>query len=107
MTFFVAALFIYDIYALSIGEVPFFDGIIATLGSLLILWAVSELIGEQIDRLKKREGFAIRGFIGVALAAMIRKILIASLSSEKIAELLSYGVIILALGVVYWLTSRR
>jgi len=106
VSFFVLGLFIYDIYQLVMGIVPIEKGILMTLGTLLILWAVSELMQEEIKHLKGG-GFAIGAFIGVALAAVIRKILIVSLSAEKALELLSYGAIVLSLGVVYWLLAKK
>ncbi len=106
VSFFVLGLFIYDVYQMVTMQIAFDKAIIATLGTLLILWAVSELMQEEIKHLKGG-GFAIGAFIGVALAAMIRKILIASLSAEKYLQLLSYGAIVLALGIVYWLLSKR
>ncbi len=106
VSFFVLGLFIYDIYQLVMGLVPIEKGILMTLGTLLILWAVSELMQEEIKHLKGG-GFAIGAFIGVALAAVIRKILIVSLSAEKALELLSYGAIVLSLGIVYWLLAKK
>ncbi len=106
VSFFVIGLFMYDIYELIFQKVSFEKGIIKVLGSLLILWAVSELMTEEIKHLKGG-GFALGAFIGLALAAMIRKILIASLSASKIPELLSYSAIVLSLGIVYWLISRK
>ena len=106
VSFFVIGLFAYDIYELIFLKVKFEEGIIKVLGSLLILWAVSELMTEEIKHLRGG-GFALGAFIGLALAAMIRKILIASLSASKIPELLSYSVIVLSLGIVYWLISRK
>ncbi|WP_457640245.1 protoglobin domain-containing protein [Persephonella sp.] len=106
VSFFVLGLFVYDIYQLVFGLVSIEKGILMTLGTLLVLWAVSELMQEEIKHLKGG-GFAIGAFIGVALAAVIRKILIVSLSAEKVIELLSYGAIVLSLGIVYWLLSRN
>ncbi len=106
VSFFVLGLFVYDIYQLVFGIVPFDKGILMTLGTLLVLWAVSELMQEEIKHLKGG-GFAIGAFIGVALAAIIRKILIVSLSAEKSIELLSYGAIVLSLGIVYWLLKKK
>ncbi len=106
VAFFVIALFTNDIYELVVGNVPFEKGILMVLGSLLILWAVSELMTEELKHLKGG-GFAVGAFIGVALAAMIRKILIASLASGKVIELLSYGLIVLALGITYWLLTKK
>lgn len=106
VSFFVIGLFFYDVYKLVFSLIPFDEGIVTILGSLLVLWAVLELMEEEIGHLKGRH-FAISAFIGLALAAMIRKILIASLSTEKIVALAYYGGTILALGIVYWLISKR
>lgn len=106
---FVFGLFFYDVYKLVFNIVPFEEAILLILGSLLILWAVAELINEELKHFKGG-GFAIAAFIGIALAAMIRKLLIASLSiseKDKVIEIISIGVVILILGVVYWLISRK
>lgn len=106
---FVLGLFFYDVYKLVFNIVPFEEAILLILGSLLILWAVAELINEELKHFKGG-GFAIAAFIGIALAAMIRKLLIASLSiseKDKVIEIISIGVVILILGVVYWLISKK
>lgn len=88
------------------GSVSIEEGILKTLGSLLILWAVAELMGEEIKHLQGGN-FPITAFISVALAAIIRKILIVSLSPKDSKVLLSYGGILLALGIVYYLIVRK
>lgn len=106
---FVVGLFFYDVYKLVFNIVPFEEAILLILGNLLILWAVAELINEELKHFKGG-GFAIAAFIGIALAAMIRKLLIASLSiSEKgkVFEIISIGVVILILGIVYWLITKK
>ncbi|RUM62091.1 MAG: hypothetical protein DSY66_00630 [Persephonella sp.] len=106
MSFFVIGLFIYDIYEVLTGAVSIEEGIVKTLGSLLILWAVAELMGEEIKHLQGGN-FPITAFISVALAAIIRKILIVSLSPKDSKTLLSYGAILLALGIVYYLITKK
>ena len=106
MSFFVIGLFIYDIYEVVNGNVSIEEGIIKTLGSLLILWAVAELMGEEIKHLQGGN-FPITAFISVALAAIIRKILIVSLSPKDSKVLLSYGGVLLALGIVYYLIVKK
>jgi hypothetical protein len=106
---FVFVLFGYDIYKVLFNIIPFEEGIIALLGSLLILWAVAELMNEEIKHFKGA-GFAITVFISIALAAMIRKLLIASLSEsgeKKVMELAVYSFVILVLGIVYWLIKKN
>ncbi len=102
----VVGLFVYDIYLLVASKVSMEEGILKVLGSLLILWAASELMEEEVRHLRG-EGFAIAAFLGLAIAAMIRKILITSLSNDKTFELLSYGGALLALGMVYWVVVKN
>jgi len=102
----VVGLFAYDIYLLVTTKVSMEEGILKVLGSLLILWAASELMEEEVRHLRG-EGFAIAAFLGLAIAAMIRKILITSLSDNKMMELLSYGGALLALGMVYWVIVKN
>ncbi len=108
VSLFVIFLFGFDMYKLLFNRVPFEEGIVALLGSLLILWAVGELMNEEIKHFKGG-GFGLTVFIGIALAAMIRKLLIASLSesSEKKAiELVSYSFVILVLGIVFYIIKK-
>lgn len=89
----------------------FFDGkrkpdevVMDILGTLLILWAISELLQEGIKHLRGGK-FAISSFIALGLAASIREILIASLNHD----VTTIGVLtftVLALGIVYYLMSR-
>lgn len=102
----VVGLFAYDIYLLVTSKMSMEEGILKVLGSLLILWAASELMEEEVRHLRG-EGFAIAAFLGLAIAAMIRKILITSLSDNKMIELLSYGGSLLALGIVYWVIIKN
>lgn len=102
-------LFGYDLYKLVFNIVELEEGILAVLGSLLILWAVGELMSEELRHLKGGK-FAITVFVGIALAAIIRKLFIASLgtdSEKKALDLLSYSAVILSLGIVFWLISKR
>jgi hypothetical protein len=106
---FVFVLFGYDIYKILFNIIPFEEGIIILLGTLLILWAVGELMNEEIKHFKGG-GFAITIFVSIALAAMIRKLLIASLSEsgeKKVIELVAYSFVILVLGIVYWLIKKN
>jgi uncharacterized membrane protein (DUF373 family) len=71
----------------------------------LILYAISELLSEEIKH-RKGSTLSLKIFVGVALAAVIRKVLILSLSPEKVQELITLSLVILALGVVFWLIHR-
>lgn len=106
VAFFAIGLFSYDIYLLFFSSIGIEKGILTVLGSLLVLWAAIELIHEEINHLQGK-GFAIGAFIMLAMAALIRKILIYSLSSEKSDELLIIGAVIVGLSVSYWLVGPK
>lgn len=106
VAFFAIGLFLYDIYLLFFTDIKIEKGILTVLGSLLVLWASIELIHEEINHLQGK-GFAIGAFIMLAMAALIRKILIYSLSSEKSEELLIIGAVIVCLAVAYWLVGVK
>ncbi|MEW6387890.1 MAG: protoglobin domain-containing protein [Thermodesulfobacteriota bacterium] len=80
-------------------------GLVSALGSLLILWLAIELLDAEIDRLRGGE-LQLSLFVGVALVAFIRKILVASLSHESVQMEMVYLGGILVLGLIYWLVSR-
>ena len=106
VAFFAIGLFIYDIYLLFFSDIGIEKGILTVLGSLLVLWAAIELVREEINHLQGK-GFAIGAFIMLAMAALIRKILIYSLSSEKAEELLVVGAVLVGLAVAYWLVGAK
>jgi uncharacterized membrane protein (DUF373 family) len=106
VAFFAIGLFVYDIYLLFFTDIKIEKGILTVLGSLLVLWAAIELIHEEINHLQGK-GFAIGAFIMLAMAALIRKILIYSLSSDKSDELLVIGGVIVGLAVAYWLVGAK
>lgn len=106
VAFFAVGLFVYDIYLLFFSQIGIETGIITVLGSLLVLWATIELIHEEINHLQGK-GFAIGAFIMLAMAALIRKVLIYSLSTEKGSELLIIAVVIVGLAIAYWLVGSK
>ncbi len=106
VAFFAIGLFAYDIYLLFFTDMGIEKGILTILGSLLVLWAAIELIHEEIEHLQGK-GFAIGAFIMLAMAALIRKVLIYSLSSEKSDELLVIGAVIVGLAIAYWLVGTK
>jgi len=106
VAFFAIGLFGYDVYLLFSGKTSIEQGILTILGSLLILWAAIELIHEEIKHLRGGS-FALEAFITLAIAALIRKILIFSLSSAKTMDVLLYGVLVLCLGISYWLIVQK
>ena len=96
---------IYEIWLILTGVLPLERGGLSILGSILILYAISELLSEEIKHLKG-SALSLKIFVSVALAAVIRKVLIISLSPEKVQELITLSLVILALGVVFWLIYR-
>ena len=105
VAFFAVGLFAYDVYLLFFSDKGIEKGILTVLGSLLVLWAAIELIHEEINHLQGK-GFAIGAFIMLAMAALIRKVLIYSLSTEKSDELLIIAAVIVGLSVSYWLVTQ-
>ncbi len=106
VAFFAIALFGYDIYLLFFSDIGIEKGILTVLGSLLVLWAAIELIHEEINHLQGK-GFAIGAFIMLAMAALIRKVLIYSLSAKKSDELMVIAGVIVALALAYWLVGAK
>ncbi|MBI5885714.1 MAG: phosphate-starvation-inducible PsiE family protein [Deltaproteobacteria bacterium] len=96
-------LFVYDLLHILDGEIE--KGLLSTLGSLLMLWVVIELMDTEIKHLKGGK-FAVKVFVSVALVAMIRKILIASLKSGAVEAQLSLIAAVAVLGFIYWLISK-
>ena len=103
---FAIGLFVYDVYLLFAGHNDVEEGILTILGSLLILWAAIELIHQEMEHLRGGS-FALEAFITLAIAALIRKILIFSLSPAKATDVVMYGVLVLCLGVSYWLITHK
>jgi uncharacterized membrane protein (DUF373 family)/hemoglobin-like flavoprotein len=99
----VVAVLAHDISLIFTGSPE--KGLVSALGSLLILWLMIELLDAEIDRLQGG-AFQLSLFVGVALVAFIRKVLVASLAHESIQVELMYLAGILILGAIYWLVSR-
>lgn len=96
---------VYEIWLVSVGSLPLEKGGLSILGSVLVLYAISELLMEEIKHIRG-SALSIKIFVGVALAAVIRKVLILSLSPEKVQELITLSLVTLALGVVFWLLYK-
>lgn len=101
--FMVMGLFAYDVMHILDGDIE--KGLLSTLGSLLMLWVVIELMGTEIKHLRGGK-FAIKVFISVALVAVIRKILVTSLKSDAVEAQISLIAAVAVLGAVYWLVSK-
>ena len=101
--FLVIGLFGYDLFHVMDGNLE--KGLLGTLGSLLMLWVVIELIDTEIKHLRGGK-FAIKVFINVAFVATIREILVTSLKHEAVEYQISLVATVAVLGVVYWLVAR-
>lgn len=101
----VLGLFAYDLTHILSGNIE--KGLLGTLGSLLMLWVVIELVDTEVEHLKGAK-FSIKVFVGVAMVALIRKILVASLKSDEAALQSQYALIaaMLVLGVLFWIISK-
>lgn len=96
-------LFIADVQKLFAGDLE--KGIITSLGTLLIIWVMIELMNTEISHLKGGK-FRISVFISVALVAVIRETMIATLKHEQ-SEMMMYLIAsILVIGFVYWLVTK-
>jgi uncharacterized membrane protein (DUF373 family)/hemoglobin-like flavoprotein len=81
------------------------QGLVSAMGSVLILWVVIELLDMEIDRLRGG-AFKLQLFVGLALVAFIRKVLVSSLASHDLWTEGLYLAGILVCGVIFWLVSR-
>ena len=100
----VVALFIRD--ALALFTHRDVHGVLTALGSLLVIWVMVELMENEIRQLRGGR-FKITIFLGVALVAFIREILITSLQHGPDPQV-GYFLLgaILTIGIVYWLITR-
>lgn len=96
-------LFIVDVKGIFTGNIE--QGIISALGSLLILWVMIELMNTEISHLKGGK-FHISVFVGVALVAIIRETMIATLKHEKPENITYLVAAIFVIGLVYWLVTK-
>ena len=103
LTLGVVWLFIQDVVHLFSGDVE--RGIISSLGSMLLLWLMIELMNTEISHLKGGK-FHISVFVGVALVTMIRETMIATLKHEKPESIYYLIAAILVIGFVYWIVTR-
>ncbi len=104
-SFLIFFLFLSDIAKYLINSNHSFENtVINILGAMLILWTIRELLEEEVKRLKGKK-FALNVFISLAMAALLRKILIFSLEPQKSEEVAILGLLVLILGIVYWLMN--
>lgn len=95
----------HEVFSVLKGDALFERGAISIMGAVLILYALSELLGEAVKHIRGG-ALGLKAFVTVALAAIIRKILIVSLSSEQSQELFVLALLLFSLGVTYWLIRK-
>jgi len=103
LTIGVGWLFLRDVINIFSGDIE--QGIISSLGSLLLLWLMLELMNTEISHLKGGK-FHISIFVGVALVTMIRETMIATLRHEKPESIYYLIAAILVVGFVYWIVAK-
>lgn len=94
---------IIDVSSIFRGQLE--KGLVAALGSLLVMWLAIELLEGEVERLQGGT-LQLSLFVGVALVAFLRKILIATITHESLQVEILYLGGILVLGMVYWLIHR-
>ena len=99
----VVSLFVYDIIHMFDADLE--HGVIAALGSLLIIWMMIELLSTEVEHLRGKK-IAIKVFIGIVIVAFIRKVLIGSLQHDNIVDYGTRVGTLFVLALVYWLVAR-
>ncbi len=79
---------------------------IHALGSLLILWTLSELLNAEIKHLQG-DNIKVNIMIEVAIAAFVRKLLITSTEGLSVTESSILLAALLVLAIVYWFLKPR
>ena len=101
----VIGLFAYDVSYIFQGNME--KGLLATLGALLMLWVVIELVDTEVDHMRGAK-FSVKVFVSVAMVAVIRKVLVTTLDSEAASIQAQYSLVLAlaVLGLVYWLVTK-
>jgi uncharacterized membrane protein (DUF373 family) len=99
----VVFLFVWDITHIFRGNAE--QGILSSLGTLLILWMMIELLANEIRNLKGGR-FNILVFIGVIMVAVIREVLISTLRHDPMETQVFLAGTLLILGIVYYLVAK-
>lgn len=103
LTMGVVWLFLRDVVNVFSGNIA--SGIISSLGSVLLLWLMIELMNTEISHLKGGK-IHISVFVGVALVTMIRETMIATLGDKKPESIYYLIAAILVIGFVYWIVTK-
>ncbi|MCA1933516.1 MAG: phosphate-starvation-inducible PsiE family protein, partial [Calditerrivibrio sp.] len=103
LTLSAAIYFVFDIVELLKLKPDYF--VIKALSSLLMIWVLSELLYTEINIIKGAK-FKISTFVGVALIAFVRDLLIMTLEhSNNTNKILIIILSIAVLGAIYWLVT--
>lgn len=95
--------FFWELLHIFNGEIE--KGVLSALGTLLILWMMIELMGNEIRNLKGGR-FNILLFVGVIMVALIREVLISTLRHDALETQIFLAGTLLILGIVYYLVSK-
>lgn len=95
--------FFWELLHIFNGEIE--KGVLSALGTLLILWMMIELMGNEIRNLKGGR-FNILLFVGVIMVALIREVLISTLRHDALETQAFLAGTLLILGIVYFLVSK-
>lgn len=95
----------HDIFLMLSRREPLERISLSILGGVLILYAIGELLAEAVKHLRGGS-INLNVFIGLALAAVVRKIIVVSLYPEKTAEISVLSLLLGVLGVTFYLVNR-
>ncbi len=99
----VAGLLVSDIFSALDTDLEI--GVIKSLGSLLVLWMMIELLHTQVAHLRGGR-FRVGVFVELALVAFIRKLFVASIDKKDPVVIGLFLAGLLVLGLVYFLVAR-
>ncbi|MGO0122067.1 phosphate-starvation-inducible PsiE family protein [Desulfothermobacter acidiphilus] len=94
-------IFFRDIYYALVNPDQLIYGLLHALGTLLILWTISELIATEI-RCLGGERVQVAVFVDVAIAATLRKLLIGDIENSSVEAKLVNLAALVVLGIVRW-----
>ena len=97
-------MFFYDVYSILFLGRGLLEGFLHALGTLLILWTISELISTEVRYLGGQR-VQVAVFVDVAIAATLRKLLIGDIEGDGIEVKLVHLAALVALGLLRWLLT--
>lgn len=94
-------IFAYDVYSALFTPRGLLEGFLHALGTLLILWTISELISTEVRYLGGQR-VQVAVFVDVAIAATLRKLLIGDIEGQGLEAKLVTLAALVALGALRW-----